>query len=83
MRAIPQRELRNDVSGVLRDVAAGEAVEVTVRGKTVAELHPPRNRRLVPRARALAVLRPATSDTWLKDVLADREQDEADERGVA
>ena len=39
-REIPQRELRNNVSAVLRDVEAGEAVRVTVRGRAVAELVP-------------------------------------------
>jgi len=39
-REIPQRELRNNVSAVLREVEAGEAVRVTVRGRPVAELVP-------------------------------------------
>jgi len=42
MREIPQRELRNNVSQVLRDVAAGESLLVTVRGRPVAELTPVR-----------------------------------------
>lgn len=44
-REIPQRELRNNVGGVLRDVAAGARIRVTVRGKPVAELVPVRGRR--------------------------------------
>jgi len=39
-REIPQRELRNNVSAVLREVEAGQAVRVTVRGRPVAELVP-------------------------------------------
>jgi len=39
-REIPQRELRNDVSAVLREVEAGDSVRVTVRGRPVAELVP-------------------------------------------
>ena len=39
-REIPQRELRNNVSAVLRDVESGQAVRVTVRGRVVAELVP-------------------------------------------
>lgn len=39
-REIPQRDLRNNVSAVLRDVQAGHAVRVTVRGRPVAELVP-------------------------------------------
>ena len=37
---IPARELRNDVSGVLRRVEAGERLRVTVAGRPVAELVP-------------------------------------------
>ena len=37
---IPQRELRNDVSAVLRRVEAGEEFIVTVSGRPVAELRP-------------------------------------------
>jgi len=39
-REIPQRELRNNISAVLREVEGGEAVRVTVRGRPVAELVP-------------------------------------------
>lgn len=52
MREIPQRELRNDIGRVLREVAAGETIRVTVRGKPVADLVPvtdrPAPRRFVP-----------------------------------
>lgn len=40
MRDIPARDLRNNVSGVLRRVEAGERVRVTVSGRPVAELGP-------------------------------------------
>ena len=40
MREIPQRELRNNVAAVLREVEAGERLRVTVRGRAVAELVP-------------------------------------------
>ena len=43
MREIPQRELRNNVSQILRDVAAGESLVVTVRGRPMAELTPVRS----------------------------------------
>jgi len=39
-RQIPQRELRNNVSGVLREVEAGESLRVTVRGRPVADIVP-------------------------------------------
>jgi len=40
MDDIPARELRNDVSGVLRRVESGEHLRVTVSGRPVAELSP-------------------------------------------
>lgn len=40
MEDIPARELRNDVSRVLRRVEAGERLRVTVNGRPVAELVP-------------------------------------------
>lgn len=42
---IPQRDLRNDVSAVLRRVEAGEEFIVTVSGRPVAELRPIRGAR--------------------------------------
>ena len=43
-RTIPQRELRNDVASVLREVEAGATLHVTVRGRHVADLVPPDRR---------------------------------------
>jgi prevent-host-death family protein len=40
-RTIPHRELRNNSSAVLRDVAAGETIAVTNNGVIVAVLVPP------------------------------------------
>ena len=40
-RTIPQRELRNNVSAVLRAAEAGETFTVTVRGRPVARVVPP------------------------------------------
>ncbi len=40
MDDVPARELRNDVSRVLRRVEAGERLRVTVSGRPVAELVP-------------------------------------------
>lgn len=39
-RQIPQRELRNNIGAVLREVEAGSSIRVTVRGRPVAELVP-------------------------------------------
>ena len=44
-RTIPQRELRNDVSAVLREVAAGARLRVTVDGRPIADLLPIEDRR--------------------------------------
>ena len=40
MREIAQRELRNNVGAVLREVEAGATLRVTVRGRPVADLVP-------------------------------------------
>lgn len=40
-RTIPQRELRNNISAVLRAAEAGETFTVTVRGRPVARVIPP------------------------------------------
>ncbi len=47
MTVIPQKELRNQVSEVLRRVEAGETLTVTVAGREVAELSPIRRHRWV------------------------------------
>jgi prevent-host-death family protein len=46
---VPARELRNDVSKVLRRVESGERLRVTVNGRPVAELAPlPSRPRWIP-----------------------------------
>jgi len=40
MTDVPARELRNEISAVLRRVEAGERLRVTVSGRPVAELIP-------------------------------------------
>jgi prevent-host-death family protein len=47
MATIPQKELRNQVSEVLRRVEAGETLTITVAGREVAELSPVRKHRWV------------------------------------
>ena len=49
MRAITQRELRNQSAAILRDVQAGQRIVVTCNGTPVAELTPVSRRRFVPR----------------------------------
>lgn len=45
IREIPQRELRNNVSAVLRKVEGGESIRITVRGRPVADLVPVKRKR--------------------------------------
>lgn len=40
MKTIPQRELRNRIGQVLRQVERGQAVRITVNGRPVADLVP-------------------------------------------
>jgi prevent-host-death family protein len=42
---VPQRELRNNYRGLLRDVEAGEELTITVKGRPVAKLVPATGRR--------------------------------------
>lgn len=63
MADIPARELRNDVSAVLRRVEAGEHLRVTVSGRPVAELVPlPRRPRSISWDRFIQ-----GSDRWRAD----------------
>jgi prevent-host-death family protein len=64
MKSIPQRELRNHISQVLRSVESGERVQITVDGRPVAELAPlsGRRRTFVPRDEVLELLRRASLD---------------------
>ncbi len=48
MATIPQKELRNNVAEVLRRAEAGEEFTITVSGRPVAQLGPPRPRQWVP-----------------------------------
>ena len=69
MTTIPQKELRNQVSEVLRRVEAGETLTVTVAGREVAELSPVRRRRWVS-GPALASVWRGTHPEGLEDDLA-------------
>jgi len=62
-REIPQRELRNDVSGVLKEVLGGAKLRVTVRGRPVADLVPvSTSRQFVSRHEVERLLREAPLD---------------------
>jgi prevent-host-death family protein len=77
-RTIPQRELRNDISAILRAVEEGDTFTITVRGKPVARLVPPGAptgpRRFVDRETVLRIFEetPVDDDFW-KDVKEARE----------
>lgn len=64
VRTIPQRELRNHTSRVLREVEAGEPMRITVDGRPVADLVPLEGvrRTFVPREDVLRILRDAPLD---------------------
>ena len=64
MRAIPQRELRNNIGRVLRQVEAGERLRITVDGRPVADLIPVARaqRTFVPRADVSRLLARAPLD---------------------
>ncbi len=59
MATIPQRELRNNVSDVLRRAEGGERFTVTVHGRPVAELGP------------VARSRPPATPASLSQIIAD------------
>lgn len=62
-REIPQRELRNQIGKVLREVAAGARLRVTVKGRPVADLVPAgEERQFVSRGDVERILREAPLD---------------------
>jgi prevent-host-death family protein len=69
MRTIPLRELRNDVSRILKEVEAGVTYRVTVDGKPMADLVPISERRtFVPWPIIERIIREAPLD---RDFMAD------------
>ncbi len=72
MKEIPQRELRNNVSAVLREVEAGNSLRVTVRGRPVADLVPvaPRKTGLSPADVIRIVAEAPLDDAFAGDVEA-------------
>ncbi|MEX0835995.1 MAG: type II toxin-antitoxin system prevent-host-death family antitoxin [Nitriliruptor sp.] len=70
MAEIPQRELRNNISAVLRAAEAGTTYTVTVDGRPVAALGPHRPRQWVGRADVASLLATPTDEAVLEDVVA-------------
>jgi prevent-host-death family protein len=77
---VPARELRNNVSAVLRRVEAGERLRVTVSGRPVAELVPlPSRRRTVSWAEFTRLMSDAKADPALAAELAELLPESTDE----
>jgi prevent-host-death family protein len=76
---IPQRELRNNVSDVLRRAESGERFTITVAGRPVAELGPPGGRDRVATLADLRQLLEATpvDALWVDDLARQRDEDAA------
>lgn len=80
MADIPVRELRNNVSQVLRRVEAGERLRVTVSGRPVAALVPLSDRpQEMPWQQLLSSLTNARADAALADELRALLPDRTDE----
>ena len=69
---VPSRELRNDVSAVLRRVENGETLRITVSGRPVAQLTPLSARpRSISASTLFASLTDGAADSGLTNELAD------------
>ncbi len=78
---IPQRELRNNVSDVLRRAEEGEHFTITVDGRPVAELGPRRSGRPAPPALLTEILRDTPVDAdWTEELGRMRAEDRASAR---
>lgn len=80
MTSIPARELRNDVSAVLRRVEAGERLTITVSGRPVADLVPLDTKpRFISREQFVAWFADAQADPGLADDLRELVPDTTDD----
>jgi prevent-host-death family protein len=68
MATIPQKELRNNVSDVLRRAEAGEEITITVAGRPVAQLGPSSRRAWVSGPALNGIWRTPTSQTLVADL---------------
>jgi prevent-host-death family protein len=80
---VASRELRNETSGLLRRVQAGESVVITLRGKPVADLVPHRDEvsGWVGPAEVLAIVEGSAADPGLRDDLERLAGDTTDDLG--
>lgn len=80
MREVSSRQLREDTDGILRRVAAGEDMAVTVDGRPVAVLQPiPGTGRWIPRTESLAMVGEASADPGLAAELRGLAPDSTDD----
>jgi prevent-host-death family protein len=77
---IPQRELRNDISSVLRRVEHGESFTITVNGRPVAELGPLRETDRQPDNLDAVLARTPVDDDWAAELRAARDEEHALDR---
>jgi len=79
MTTIPQRELRNNVSDVLRRAQTGERFTITVAGRPVAQLGPPaQGGRAASAAELQRILASTPVDAaWQGDLARARDEDHA------
>jgi prevent-host-death family protein len=75
---IPQRELRNNVSDVLRRAEGGERFTITVNRRPVAELGPARSARFAPAQALAGILSDGPVDAgWAQELDRMRREDHA------
>ena len=78
MTTIPQRDLRNNISDVLRRAEHGERFTITVNGRAVAELGPARTGRFAAADALARVLADAPVDAgWARELERARREDDA------
>lgn len=76
-RTIPQRELRNNISAVLRAAESGETFTITVRGRPVARVIPPGEAALPRRDVDRATLRRILAEPFDRELAAELNAAEA------
>jgi prevent-host-death family protein len=65
---VPQKDLRNNISDVLRRAEGGEEITITVSGRPVAQLGPLRKRQWVKGAELAALADLPADPTLMEDI---------------